>query len=282
MLSCRVAIPRRAGGAVRGEVSARLPATAATTESAGKVFSTRAGVSSAPRERAGSAAPGPSVRRWERGARRRNWTWRRRAPQLSAGTPRPTPVTPPPRPRRSPFLPRLLRGPARVHPARWGAEIRDFPQGVRPIPGLSRPPPPLPSPSRARAARGGRRGRAAPGGGEQSEEERTVSREEPAPAAAVEHPLLPAPRTRRWRRQPREEEPVPQRYSALQYRPPRAGGDGGGGAAADGSIGARSPGAGQPAGPAPSRRAGMRGRAPWRPITARRPPGPPSACLTGP
>lgn len=164
-------------------------------------------MSSAPRERAGSAAPGPSVRRWERGARRRNWTWRRRAPQLSAGTPRPTPVTPPPRPRRSPFLPRLLRGPARVHPARWGAEIRDFPQGVRPIPGLSRPPPPLPSPSRARAARGGRRGRAAPGGGEQSEEERTVSREEPAPAAAVEHPLLPAPRTRRWRRQPREEEP---------------------------------------------------------------------------
>lgn len=111
MLSCRVAIPRRAGGAVRGEVSARLPATAATTESAGKVFSTRAGVSSAPRERAGSAAPGPSVRRWERGARRRrNWTWRRRAPQLSAGTPRPTPVTPPPRPRLSPFLPRLLRG----------------------------------------------------------------------------------------------------------------------------------------------------------------------------
>lgn len=34
--------------------------------------------------------------------------------------------------------------------------------------------------------------------------------------------------------------------------------------------------------PRPSRRAGMRGRAPWRPITARRPPGPPRACLPGP
>lgn len=245
-------------------------------------------MSSAPRERAGSAAPGPSVRRWEQGARgRRNWTWRRRAPQLSAGTPRPTPATPPPRARRrTPSCRGYCGGPTRVHPVRRSAAIQDFPRRVRPIPGLSRPPPPLPSPSRARAARGGRRGRAAPGGGKPREEERTVPGEEPAPAAAVEHPLLPAPRTRRWRRQPRKEEPVPQRHSALLYRPPRAGGDGGGGsgggAAAVGSIGARSPGAGQPAGPAPSRRAGMRGRAPWRPITARRPPGPPSACLTGP
>lgn len=201
---------------------------------------------------------------------------------LAPGHPGPPPQHRPRVPAGAPSCRGYCGGPAGVHPVRRGAAIQDFPQGVRPIPGLSRPPPPLPSPSRARAARGGRRGRAAPGGGKQSEEERTVLGEEPAPAAAVEHPLLPAPRTRRWRRQPRKEEPVPQRHSALQYRPPRAGGDGGGGAAADGSIGARSPGAGQPAGPAPYRRAGMRGRAPWRPITVRRPPGPPSACLTGP
>lgn len=37
-------------------------------------------------------------------------------------------------------------GPTGVHPVRRSAAIQDFPRRVRPIPGLSRPPPPLPSP----------------------------------------------------------------------------------------------------------------------------------------
>uniref|UniRef100_A0A2K5S749 Uncharacterized protein n=1 Tax=Cebus imitator TaxID=2715852 RepID=A0A2K5S749_CEBIM len=90
--------------------------------------------------------------------------------------------------------------------------------------------------------------------------------------------LFPAPQTRRWRRQRRKEAPVLQRHLALQHHPPRAGGDSGGAAAA-GSIGACSPGAEQAADPAPSRRAEMRGRAPRRPITVRRPRCPPRACL---
>lgn len=219
----------------------------------------------------------------ERARRRRNWTWRRRAPQLSAGTPRPAPATPPPRSRRSPFLPRLLRGPGRGAPWVPGRCDPRLSSGCvpvpRPLPAPSRRP--LPSPSRARAARGGRRGRAAPGGGK-AEQGEDRPRRGARSSCSPEHPFLPAPKTRRWRRRSRKEEPLPQRHSALLDRPPRAEGDGSGGAAAAGSIGARSPGAGQPAGPAPSRRAGMRGRAPWRPITARRPPGPPSACLTGP
>ncbi|XP_078303700.1 uncharacterized protein LOC132680145 [Panthera onca] len=63
---------------------------------------------------------------------------------------------------------------------------------------------------------------------------------------------------RRWRRQLRNEAPVLQRHSALLQRPPRAGGNCRGEAAA-GSIRARSPGAEQAAGPAHSRRAGWGG-----------------------
>lgn len=154
-------------------------------------------MSSAPRERAGSAAPGPSAPRGERGARRRrNWTWRRRAPQLSAGTPGPAPATPPPRPRRSPFLPPLLRGPGRGAPWAPGRCDPGLSTGCasvpRPLPVPGRPYLP---PSRARAARGGRKG-----GGRRREEakrseERTVPGEEPAPAAAVSTPSFP-PRKR--------------------------------------------------------------------------------------
>lgn len=218
--------PRRAGGAVRGEVSARLPATAATTESAGKVFSTRAGVSSAPGERAGSAAPGPSVpARGARSARKKEPDLDVAVPHnLAPGHPGPPPQHRPRVPAGAPSCRGYCGGPAGVHPARRGAVIQDFPPGVRPIPGLSRPPaaPTFPR-SRARAARGGRRGRAAPGGGEQSEEERAPSPERsPLQLQPWSTPSFPPRRTRRWRRQPRKEEPVPQRRSALPYRPPRA------------------------------------------------------------
>lgn len=51
---------------------------------------------------------------------------------------------------------------------------------------------------------------------------------------------------------------------------------------AAGSIGAGSHGAEQAAGPASSRRSGMRGRAPRRPITTRRSQGPPRVGLPEP
>ncbi|XP_053425132.1 serine/arginine repetitive matrix protein 3, partial [Nycticebus coucang] len=134
----------------------------------------------------------------------------------------------------------------------------------------------------AAAARGGRRGA---GGSSAWRRKRRARRRGPSPERSPLQPqqrapsVLPAPQTRRWRRQLREEAPVLQRHLALQHRLPPTGE---GGATAAGSIGARSPRAPRAAGPAPSRRAGMRRRAPRRPIRARRPLGPPRVCLPVP
>uniref|UniRef100_A0A8C9AHW3 Uncharacterized protein n=1 Tax=Prolemur simus TaxID=1328070 RepID=A0A8C9AHW3_PROSS len=138
---------------------------------------------------------------------------------------------------------------------------------------------PLPDPGCAGRAQGA-------GGSSAGRRKRRARRRGPSPERSPLQlqpgalSLFPAPQTRRWRRQPREEAPVPQRHLALQHRPPRAGDEGG--SAAAGSIGARSPRAERAAGPAPSRRAGLRGRAPRRPIRARRPLGPPRVCLPVP
>lgn len=225
------------------------------------------------------------MRRWERGARgRRNWIWRRRAPQLSAGTPGPTPATPPPRPRRSPFLPRLPRG------ARPGCTLCAGALQSRTFlrvcvrspasPGPRRPYLPPRGPGlHAEGAGGGRR------------------REE-------------ASRARRRARSPERSPLQLQPWSTPSF-PPGERGDGGGSrerksrvpSATRRSSTARhepnrrrrrrrrggrwvnrrpEPWSWAAGWPRPSRRAGMRGRAPWRPITARRPPGPPRACLPGP
>ena len=209
---------------------------------------------------------------------------RSRAPQLSAGTAGPAPVAPTPPPPTEP-LPAAAAaaeaGPGCTPGAGTHESGRSFLRvRVRP------PAPPAPHrPFRSalgpglrwEGAGGGRRRRAEE---EKESKERTFPGEKPAPAAAAS-PLPPAPQMRRWRRQLRKETPVLQRHSALLHRPPRAGGDGGGAVAA-GSIGAGSPGAEQAAGPASSRRAGMRGRAPRRPITTRRLQGPPRVGLPEP
>ncbi|XP_055153862.1 E3 ubiquitin-protein ligase RNF217 [Symphalangus syndactylus] len=122
------------------------------------------------------------------------------------------------------------------------------------------------------------------GGGNAGRRKRRAGRKGPSPERSPLQlqprapSLFPAPQMRRWRRKRQKEAPVLQRHLALQHRPPRAEEDSGGAAAA-GSIGARSPRAERAAGPAPSRRSEMRGRAPGCPITARRPPCPPRACL---
>lgn len=94
---------------------------------------------------------------------------------LAPGHPGPPPQRRPRLPSGAPFPPRLPRGtPAGVRPGHRGAASQDFAPGCVPDP-RPLPDPAAPTflpPSRARAARGGRRGRAAPGGGERSEEER--------------------------------------------------------------------------------------------------------------
>ncbi|XP_006876985.1 PREDICTED: atherin-like [Chrysochloris asiatica] len=111
---------------------------------------------------------------WRHGARSRGADGERTgsrehgAPQLSAGTAGPAPATPPP-PLWIEPLPAASAADTAVRGTPWargGARFgQEFPPSARPPASLSRPPPPLPCPSRTRAARGGRRGRAAAQGG---------------------------------------------------------------------------------------------------------------------
>lgn len=153
----------------------------------------------------------------------------------------------------------------RVHPAASPAPRRPF---------LSPPGPGL----RKEGAGGRQQQRAEE---EKESKERTVPGEKPAPAAAAS-PLPPSrPANTEMAAvaaKGRAGSPAP---LGAPNRPPLTEGDSSGAAAA-GSISARSPGAEQPAGPAPSRRVGMKGRVPPRPITARRLPGPPSVRLLAP
>ncbi|XP_032141177.1 uncharacterized protein LOC116556003 [Sapajus apella] len=218
----------------------------------------------------------------QRSRGRRNRVARNLALQLLAGTVGPAPAAPPPPPPTEP-LPAAAATAAAGPVSTLGSGTlgsRSFLRASVRSPASSAPRRPYLSPpgpglrweaqGAGDGSAGRRRGRA---GRKRPSPERSPLQLQPrAPS------LFPAPQTRRWRRQRRKEAPVLQRHLALQHHPPRAGGDSGGAAAA-GSIGACSPGAEQAADPAPSRRAEMRGRAPRRPITVRRPPCPPRACL---
>lgn len=115
---------------------------------------------------------------------------------LAPGHPGPPPPHRPRVPAGAPSCLGYCGGPAGVHPGFRGAAIQDFPQGVCPFPGLSRPPPaapylPPPGPElHAEGAGGGRRREEA-----KQSKERTVPGEEPAPAAALSTPSFP-PRKR--------------------------------------------------------------------------------------
>lgn len=234
---------------------------------------------------AGSAALGSAARNWVRGDVGKEIRLGGAGPHnLAPGQPGPPPWHRPRLPRLSPFLlpPPPLR-PGRGAPWALG---RTGPAGVSSERASARrrlPPPTalfaqLSDPGCARRAQG------AGGGGARRRKRR--ARRGPSPERS---PLQLQPRVPSL--PPRKcgdgggggggETPVLQRHSALLHRPPRAGGDSSGAVAA-GSISAGSHGAEQAAGPASSRRSGMRGRAPRRPITTRRSQGPPRVGLPEP
>lgn len=286
LISRSAPTPGRARQAREGEVAPGLPATAAPLSRQEK-FSRRGQACPLHPENARVRRLGAESAELRSEERRGEGTGTggARTHNLAPGQPSPPPQHRPRLPRLSPFL--LPPPPSPGRGAPW-APGRTDPAGVSSAcaSALQRLPPPgaptfLPRTRAAREGAGGGRRQRSREEEKDSKEERTVPGEKPAPAAAVSTPpFLPTPKTRRWRRQLRKEAPVFQRHSELEYRPPRSGDSGR--SAAVGSIGARSPGAGQAAGPAPSRRAGMRGRAPRRPITIRLPPGPPRACLPQP
>lgn len=243
---------------------------------------TRAGVFSFPRRwglsssRAGGADPGP------RSGGERNRVGSSQAPQLSAGMAGPAPVAPPP-PEPFPAAAAAEAGRGCTLGAGTHGSGRSFlPARVRKPASPAAPFSLLPDPGCAGGCRG--RAPAARGGGRGEREDcsrREARSTERSPLQLQPRvpSLLPAPKTRRWRRQLWKEAPIPQRNSALLHRPPRAEGDSRGSAAA-GSIGARTP---EPSSswprPVPTRRA--EGRAPRSPITAHRPPGPPRSASLG-
>lgn len=190
---------------------------------------------------------------------------RSRAPQLSAGTAGPAPAAQPP----PPLSPFLLPPPQPPRPGRQapGARGRTDRVGVaserastlRPLPPPAAPFFSPPGPGLRREGAGGRRQRRAEE--EKESKERTVPGEKPAPAAAAS----PLPPSRPANTEMAEAaakgsagSPAP---LGAPNRQPLARGESSGAAAA-GSISARSPRVELPAGPAPSRRVGMRGRAP--------------------
>lgn len=170
LISSSAPAPDRASGAGGGEVAAPTSCTAASIESAGKVFSTRAGVCSSPRMCGfgGSEAGGSELGPGSLGVK--NQVRKSLAPQLSAGTTGPAPAAPPQPPLTEP-LPAAAAAAAEVGP---GSTLGAGTQGsdgtclrARPPACLARPP--------TRATLGGRRRRAAVavrggGKGEQGED----------------------------------------------------------------------------------------------------------------
>lgn len=220
MISSLARVPGRTSAAGGGERSLPgLPATTASTKSAGKVFSTRAGVSSSPRKWGfgGSGAGGAEL--GSRSPGEKNPVGRSRAPQLSAGTAGPAPAAQPPPPL-SPFLrpPRQPPRPGRQAPWTWGCTDRAGVASKRASTLRLLPPPaalssPLPDPGCA--------GRAQGAGSNNARRRKRKARRGPSPERSPLQlqpqvpSLLPAPQTRRWRQQLRKEEPVLQRHSAL-------------------------------------------------------------------
>lgn len=222
------------------------------------------------------AAPEPAARTRVRGAEGKGiGPGAARPHNLAPGRPGPPPWH---RPRLSPFLPlRLPRPGGGAHWARGRTDragVSSQRESASPAPRhpfLSPPGPGLRRRVQGAGAGGARRRKRRTRG--RSAERSPLQLQPRVPS------LLPAPKTRRWRRQLRKEAPVPQRHSALLHRPPRAEGDSRGWAAA-GSIGARTPESSSSwPRPVPTRRA--EGRAPRSPITARRPPGPPRSTSLG-
>lgn len=236
---------------------------------------------------AGLEALGSVARSWVQGTVGKEIRSGRAGPHnLAPGQPGPPPRYSPRLPGLSPFLlpppPPPLR-PGRRAPRERGLTGRARVSSKRASTSRLLPPPADPSSPFSDPGCAGR-AQGAGGGGARRRKRRATGGPSPERSPLQLQPrvpsLPPAPQTRRWRRQLRKETPVLQRHSVLLHRPPQAGDSGG--AVAAGSVGARSPGAEQAAGPAPSRRAGMRGRAPWRPITTRRPPARPATASRSP